>query len=145
MAGCSSALRGKGPVDHLEHAVAVMQDVVVVGDEHPGDATLAALSREQRNDVLTAPAVQCGGGLVHEEDSGVVDEGARDADALALAARELSGAVGRAVPHVDIIEQLTRIESAGTTTAVGDPVGEAQLVSRSQRGMRLPDWNTKPM
>gem|GEM_PF-6829145 len=129
-----SSLRAQPAVDHLQDPVAVVQDVVVVGDQDVGDAPFVALPGEQRDDVLAAPAVQRGGGLVHQQHAGVVDQRPRDAHPLALVAGHLAGAMRRAVTHVDVVEQLGRVEVPGAAASVGDPVGQLKLVGGGQRG-----------
>ena len=46
---------------------------------------------QQAQDDLFVDGVQVAGGLIGENDLGIVDQGARDADPLLLSARELSG------------------------------------------------------
>src|SRR6185437_8052336 len=53
--------------------------------------------------------VQIAGGFVGEDDAGVVDERARNADALLLAARELGGQVGGAIGEADLTESCGRL------------------------------------
>src|SRR5690606_23453814 len=78
--------RRQPPVDHLDDAVAVGEDVVVVSDHDDGDPPLVAPCREQLDDLVAARPVEGRGGLVDEEQPGVVDEGACDAHPLPLTA-----------------------------------------------------------
>ncbi len=72
----------------------------VVGDHHDGLAVLLVERRQQVEDLVAGLAVEVAGGLVGQQQRRVGDDGAGDADALLLAARELArivfGAVGQA-------------------------------------------------
>src|SRR5699024_6807441 len=46
--------RSEASVHHLQHSVAVLQHVVVVGHHHPGDVLVVTLCCEQRDDAVTA-------------------------------------------------------------------------------------------
>ena len=63
-------------------AVAEGGEVRVVGDDDDGLATGVAEAEEEGVDFPLGHAVEVAGGLVREEDGGVVDEGAGDGDAL---------------------------------------------------------------
>ena len=56
---------------------------------------------EHLHDLLAGRAVEVAGGLVGQEDRGLVDQRAGDGDALALAARQLVGPVVHAVAQAD--------------------------------------------
>src|SRR5690606_15973278 len=109
--------RGREPaVDHLEDAVAVLEDVVVVGDHDGGDLRPVGLLGEQGDHLTAAGAVEGGGRFVDEQHGRVGDQGAGDADPLALAAGELAGTLVGAMRHADRGEQFGRV-AAG---AAGD-------------------------
>src|SRR5690606_39462043 len=77
----------------------------VVGDDDEGGAGLVV---ELVQEVLHAEArvvVEVARRLVGEEDGGAADEGARDGDALLLAARELARVVVEPVAEADAAEQ----------------------------------------
>lgn len=88
-------------VDHLQHAVAVLGHVVVVRHHHDRDLRLVRPLGQQLDDLVAATTAEGGRGLVGEHERRLVDEGAGDADALTLAAGELSRTVRCAVrdPH----------------------------------------------
>ena len=66
----------------------VESDIVFVGNEDDG-ITLLVEALEEAHDFIAGGGIEVAGGFVGEEDGGVVDEGASDGDALALAAGEL--------------------------------------------------------
>src|SRR5207302_8643110 len=68
----------------VDYALRSAADVGVVGDDDDGSAACDQLV-EELEDLLAGLAVERAGGLVGEEDQGVVDHGAGDADALLLA------------------------------------------------------------
>ena len=75
-------------------------------------------SRSRREDVLGALRVEVAGGLVGDDEIGVGDDGARDRDALLLAAGELLRAVMR---------------------AIGRPTARSATSARSRRSARRSD------
>ena len=77
-------------------------DVGLVRDE---DDRVAGLVEplEQRHDFDAGLRVEVAGRLVGEQDRRVVDERARDRDALALAARQLVGPVRHALAELDLV------------------------------------------
>ena len=81
----------------------------VVADEDVGEAKLALQVQEQVEDLRLHGDVEGRRRLVADDDLGPHDEGARDGDALALAARELAGiAVGEARGQADTFQHLER-------------------------------------
>jgi hypothetical protein len=76
-----------------------------VRDHNHGDAELFVDGLEQFQDRARRLRVERARCLVAEQDLGVVGEGARDGDALLLAARELRGVALRAVAEADELEE----------------------------------------
>ena len=72
---------------------------------------------EQREDLVGALAIEVAGGLVGDDDGRVVDDGARDGDALLLPARELPRVVAHAVLEADDAERRLRRASAARSLA----------------------------
>ena len=71
--------------------------VGIVGDHDDGLAVLLVERLEQREDFVAGLAVEVAGGFVAEQDVGIGDDGAGDADALLLAAGERARVMLRAV------------------------------------------------
>ena len=61
----------------MNHAVGIAGDVVLVGDQHDGVA-LPVQAVEQGHDFVARLRVQVAGGLIGQDDGGIVDEGAGD-------------------------------------------------------------------
>ena len=76
-------------VHHRDPVADVLDDAHVVGDEQVGQAELALELLEQVQDLGLDRHVERRHGLVADDEVGLEDERAGDADALALAAREL--------------------------------------------------------
>ena len=76
-------------VDHSHEPVGVVADGRVVRDDHEGQSVFEVQPAHQLADLRGVLAVEVARGLVGPDDRRVVDEGARDRHALALAAREL--------------------------------------------------------
>ena len=71
-------------------------------------ALLAVEFFQHAHDLAAGLGVEVAGGLVGDQDPGVVHQRPRDGDALALAAGELVGAVLEAVVHAELAEHLRR-------------------------------------
>ena len=81
-------------------AIAEGGEVFVVGDDDEGDA-LTVEFEEEIDDFGAGGGVEVAGGLIGEDNFGVVDDGAGDTDALFLAAGEVVGFEGEAVGEAD--------------------------------------------
>ncbi len=66
-----------------------------MGDKEVGDAALFLQMAQKVQDLGADGHIQCRDGLVGDDEFRLHDEGPGDADALALAARELVGEAGR--------------------------------------------------
>ena len=66
---------------------------------------LAIERLEERENFIAALAIEVAGGFVAQEQRGVGDDGARDADALLFTAGELAGKVVGAVYEADDFER----------------------------------------
>jgi len=80
---------------------AALGEVEVVGDEHQGAAAVALQPEQELDDRVAGALVEIAGRLVGDEDRGVRRHGARDGDALLLAARELRRIVVPALAETD--------------------------------------------
>src|SRR3954469_2763320 len=84
-------------------APGVLGDVRLVGDQDHGVARPVELV-EELHDLLGSGRVEVAGGLVGEQDGRLVDQGAGDGHALALAARQLVGLVGHARAEAHLLQ-----------------------------------------
>jgi hypothetical protein len=73
----------------------------IVGDHDDGLAVLFVQRLQQVEDFVAGLAIQVAGGFVAEQQRGIGDDGARDADALLLAARQLARLVFHAIAEAD--------------------------------------------
>ena len=99
----ASGVHDVDPVGHLLH------DPEVMGDEEEGHSEPLPELPEELEDLGLDGHVERGGRLVGDEEVGVVREGHRDHDPLALSAGELVGVGGEAklgIAEVDEFEQL---------------------------------------
>ena len=74
-----------------------LRDLAVVSDQHQRRALPAAELEHQLHHLLAGREVEAAGRLVGQQQRGSIDEGARERDALLLAAREQARDSGRAV------------------------------------------------
>ena len=98
-------------VGHLDDASGVAPGQLGVVRDHDDQAVLGDLL-EQVHDLDGGGGVQGAGGLVGEQDLGVVDEGAGDGHALHLAARQLAGALVQVPAEAHALEGLRRAATA---------------------------------
>ena len=128
----------------------VADDREVVRDEEVREVELLLQALEQVDDLRLDRHVECGHRLVGDHEVGVQGEGAREADALALAARELvreaASGVGR---EPDDAEELA--DSTRRGPAPGEPVRAQRLaddpadaVARVERGERVLEDHLHP-
>ena len=120
-------------VAQVDHPVCIGGDVRLVGDQDdrvPG--TVQPL--EQRQDLQTGLRIQIPGRFVSQQNRRIVDEGARDRDALTLTAGQLVRLVRDPVGELDPLE---RLERARAPDGAGDTgVDERQLHVVQRRGSR---------
>ena len=139
------ALLHRPAVQHHHDPVAHgADDRQVVTYEQERKAEVAAQLPQQRQDLGLARHVEAGDDLVGDDQSGLQGDGPRDADALALTARQLVGiplAVGG--PQRDAFEQrvdlaprlVSRCRAAMEAQRLGDDVGHPP--ARVERGLRV--------
>jgi hypothetical protein len=77
-----------------------------VGDGHEGEAALAPQLFQEDHDLVAGAFVEVPGGLVREENSRFLDQGARDRYPLLLAAGQLGGQVPGPVAQPDLGQRL---------------------------------------
>ena len=95
-------------VAELDDPRAVLGDVHFVRDQHDGDAALHVQLLEDVHDLDAGARVEVAGRLVRQQDRRLVDQRARDRDALLLAARQLVRVVVHALAEADDLEHFLR-------------------------------------
>ena len=108
----------------MDHALGLLGDVWLVGDEHDGAAFFVQSSEDPQN-VLGGARVEVPGGLIGEDHGRVRDQRARDRDPLLLAAGELGWLMVNALCHTDRRQRLLRALAARVPIYAG--VGERQF------------------
>ena len=94
-------LADDAPVAQAQHAVGHAGDGGVVRDHHRGGAELGVDPRDHLEHQLAGLVVERAGGLVAQQHVGALGDGARDGDALLLAAGELRGEVVEPLAQAD--------------------------------------------
>ncbi len=82
----------------------------VVGDDHHGHALLAAGVLQQLEDGLAGDVVQRAGGLVAQQQLGVLGQGPGDGHPLLLAAGQLGGEVPQPVAQAHVLQHVPGIQ-----------------------------------
>ena len=142
------------PVAKMHHGAREARHLGLVRDHQHGDSAIAVEPRQQFHDLERAFGVEIAGRLVGEQHVGVGDDGARDRDALLLAARQLGGRVARPIDQPDLIEgregggpprafviaaieqgQLDILECGGARQQVEPLEDEAQIAPSQQRAL----------
>jgi hypothetical protein len=119
-----------------DDAVGVFGDVGLVGDEDDGVA-LGVEFVEEGHDLVAGLGVEVAGGLVGEDDGGLVDQGAGDGDALALAAGELVWFVHHAGAEADGFEDVFGAGGAGGGGGAVVDKGKLDVVERGGAGEKV--------
>ena len=91
-----------------------------MGHHQDGDGEAVVEIEEERVQMLGILDVQVAGRFVAQQDAGIVDEGPRQGDALALAAREFGGQMLEAVIHAHHADQFQGALLIGAAQAAGD-------------------------
>ena len=105
------------------------RDVLLVRDDDDGDAGAVELL-QQRHHLEARRRIEGARGLVGEDQLGIVDQRARDGDALLLASGKLRGTMIRARAKPDLLQLLHR---AGTTLRRRDAAVEQRQLDVFQR------------
>ncbi len=96
------------PILHLHDAVGEFVDSTVVGNDDDAALVGENVFAHKLDDVAPGIAVERGGRLIENQDLGPTDDGARDGDALLLAAAELDRRQLRAILEPNDFQVLRR-------------------------------------
>ena len=99
----------------------------VVGDDDDGHAGFSSGVLQKTEDGLAGLVVQSAGGLIAEQELGVLCQGSGDGDALLLAAGELTGEILHSVAQTHVPEHLLRVQGIGA-----DLVGQLHILQSGQ-------------
>src|SRR5689334_25085973 len=99
-------------VGETDDARSVLGDLRFVGDEYDCNASLRVEPLEDLHDLDARAAVEIAGWLIGEQDRRIVEQRARDGDALLLAAGELIRMVASAIGEADRGERTQRAGAA---------------------------------
>ena len=122
----------------VQRAPRALGGVRVVRDHDDRLAVLAVERLQQVEDLVAGLAIEVAGRLVAEQQRRVGDDGARDADALLLAAGELPRIVLRAVARPTTDSAVcTRLLPLGRSTSFVSSSGSSTLRSAVSTGSRL--------
>ena len=117
------------PVAERDQPRRERRDVLLVRDDDDRDAGAVELL-QQRHHLEARRGIERAGGLVGEDELGIVDQRARDGDALLLAAGKLRGMMIRARAKPDLLQLLHR---ARTTLRRRDAAVEQRQLDVFQR------------
>ena len=110
-------INGEVSVNKLNAAVGLLGDVGIVGDHEDGMASAVELA-EQADDDFLVGLVEIAGGLVGQNELGLIDQRTSDGDALLLSTRELRGKVREAMPQTDAFEGVGGLRFVGDAMEV---------------------------
>src|SRR5262245_7154307 len=90
-------------------ATRIAGDLGLVGDDDDGDPLPVEVAKEA-HDIGGSLAIEGAGRLIRQQQLWIVDERARDRDALLLAARELLRMVAQAIAETHLLEPPSRLQ-----------------------------------
>jgi hypothetical protein len=109
----------------------------VVGDDDDGRSEAGVDVANQGQDLFACAGVEIPGRLVGEEDRRVDRQGARDGDALALAAGELVGEMLKPVFELDEAEKLARAVVDVLARPAAQVQRQADVLDRGERRQQV--------
>ena len=131
-------------VDNADAVGNETDDGQVVGDEQVGDIALLLELLQQVQDLCTNGNVQCGDGLVGNDQLGLHDHGTGQADSLTLTAGELVGVTGQMLGQqtdfldhaLDLLDAVLLIlEELEVVQALGDDVVDGSTLVQGSGGI----------
>src|SRR5438067_10079676 len=114
----------------LDAPVGKTRDGRVVCDHHNGPTLLMEFTKQPQDDLFIL-RIEIAGGLIGENDCGIVYKRTRDADALLLTAGEMRGNVMRAIFKSDAAESFERLGFVGHAMEV---LGKHHIFERGEIG-----------
>jgi hypothetical protein len=136
--GLGGGLVGLGltdpPIVHLDETIAAGGEGAVMSGHDEGDAFGGGDVEEQLKDGGAGGFVEGAGGLVGEQDAGVVHEGAAEGGALALATGELLDAVVEAVAEAGAVGELFEAGLGGGVADAGGDGGDEAVFFEGEIG-----------
>ena len=119
-------------------------DVFFVGDDDNRLALFIELL-EERHDFFARFGIEISGGLVGEDDRGIVDEGPCDGDALALSAGQFIRPMVEPITEADVLQGMLGFFQAVAAAEAGVNERKLDVVQCIGPGRRLKVWKTKPI
>ena len=127
-------------VPHGDDAIGIGRDIGFMGDDDNGNATLAIERLQRLHDLMRVPGIEIAGRLVRKQQDRIVDQGARDGDALLLAAGQLPGRVALPVGQAEQLERRPRplgaLGSAGCARRRIEQ-GQRDVLDRAGTGKKI--------
>ena len=131
---CATSLRMAG--DQMQPALAARRQRVVVGDQDQRGVGGGVEFEQQFDDARAGVGVEVAGGFVGKQDLRVGGKGARDGDALLLAAGQLARRVGGARGEADAIKPVGGAFACASARA-GQFQRQQDVFQRGERGQQL--------
>jgi hypothetical protein len=116
-----------------------------VGDQDEGEAAFAPEPVEQGDDVVPGAGVEVARRLIGQQDLGLFDQGAGDADPLLLAAGQLGRQVPCPLGETDLVQCLRGPGPPLGGAGPGRDEGGLDVSCAVSVGTRLKVWKTKPI
>ena len=126
-----------GAVLEADAAVPGHRDARVVRDDDDRAAAVARGLAQQAQDLRAARGVEVAGGLVGQQQRRVLNERARDRDALHLAAAQLVRSVARALGQTHATQELSGAACRGGAVASGEQGREHDVLGGRQRRQQV--------
>src|SRR5262249_60391176 len=119
---------------HEERSIGDLDRIAVVGHHQDGRFGLPAHACEQVHDLRLGGLVEVAGGLVGENNLGVVKEGRGNVDPALLPARDLAGVRSDLVGEADYTRQIPRSQPSRPGHPLTKQGWQSNVVEHGQRG-----------
>lgn len=124
-------------IDEGDPAVGRGSDEFAVGDEDNGGFFGTGELCEKLDDEGAGGGIEITGGFIGQKNGGTMDEGTSDGGALELAARELVGAMVRAIGELHGFQEIAGTVASGGGDAAGEEQGEKHVFFNGESGEKV--------
>ena len=138
--GWLSFVRYHLSVPHRDDAVGIGRDVGFMRDDNDRNAPLAVERLKRHHDLMRRLGIEIAGGFIRKQQNRIVDQGARDGDALLLSAGQLPGCIALAIGQTKEFQAMpapVRCARCRSKPPRGIEQGQRDILDRTGAGEKV--------